>query len=402
MNAPLNRTEEFVAKVCERSFFSFWCYPNPQAPNGKELCDILIVCQPHVIIVSVKEVALNPDKDPTVAHARWERRAVEASISQLYGAERALATMSHVVRRDGTAGLDLPLPAERKVHRLAVAFGDNNQVILKSGDHGKGFVHVMGERSFWDVVTELDTIGDFTDYLAAKEAFPASNGAVICEGSEANMLAWYQTHERTFPAGQNFVSFDDSLWRGLQSDPAFRRRKEADKVSYAWDDLIKAMSDPSLVPLEGPGPTMSELDLGLRAMAREPRLSRRALGEHFVSFLHGAKAGKLRSRLLHSAGSGVTYVFVFFRNTETAEDRRAEMVGRSFLARKRIGKGEVIVGVGLSPHQSGVGSQSDFTYVRFARWSDVELAQANEYERITGQFTAQGPVHFRVDEYPKG
>jgi len=400
MSTPLNRTEEFVCKVCQRSFFSFWCYPNPQAPNGKELCDLLIACYPHVIIISVKEIALNTNKDLAVAHARWERKAVDASVSQVYGAERAMGGMTRVVRRDGSPGLDLPPTAERKVHRIAVAFGDDNQAIIKSGDYGKGFVHVIGERSFWDVVTELDTIGDFTDYLAAKEALPSANGAIICEGSEANMLAWYLMNDHTFPVGHDFVTFDDSLWRGLQADPAFHRKKESDQVSYAWDRLIEAMSDPKLVPIEGPGPTLSELDLALRTMARETRFSRRVLAEHSLSFLGEAKAGKLRSRMLHSTSS-VTYVFVYFSNADTPEQRRVEMVGRSYLARKRVGKAEVVVGIGLSPHVPGVGSMSDLTYVQFRRWSEVEIKHADEYERITGHFTAQGPMHIKADEFPK-
>ena len=214
------------------------------------------------------------------------------------------------------------------------------------------------------------------------------------------MFAWYLMHDRTFPVGHDFVTFDDSLWRGLQADPAFRRRKEADQVSYVWDRLIEAMSDPKLVPIEGVGPTLSELDLALRTMARELRFSRRLLGEHTLSFLQEAKAGKLRSRLLHST-SGVSYVFVYFTNTDTPEQRRAEMVGRSFLARKRVGKGDVVVGIGLSPHQPGIGSMSDLTYVRFPRWSEVEIKQADEYERITGHFTARRPMHVNADEFPK-
>jgi hypothetical protein len=98
----------------------------------------------------------------------------------------------------------------------------------------------------------------------------------------------------------------------------------------------------------------------------------------------------------------VTYVFVFFSNRETPEQRRIEMVGRSYLARKRVGKGEVVVGIGLSPHQPGIGSMSDLTYVQFPRWSETEMKQADEYERITGQFTARAPFHINVDEFPAG
>ena len=66
MSTPLNRTEEFVSRVCQQSFFSFWCYSNPRAQNGRELCDLLIVCHPHVIIISVKEIALSPHENLSI------------------------------------------------------------------------------------------------------------------------------------------------------------------------------------------------------------------------------------------------------------------------------------------------------------------------------------------------
>lgn len=382
-----------MAKICGRSFLSFWCYVTPRAPNGNELCDLLVVCDPYLIIISVKEMALNPNKEPSVAHARWERKAVEDSIRQIYGAEKMLATMTNVIRRDGTLGLKLPVLADRTVHRIAVAFGDNDQAITRSGDRGKGYVRVMGAQSFTDILTELDTIRDLMGYLAAKETM---SGA-ICEGSEANMVAWYLLHDRVFPTGAMMV-FDNTLWAGLKTNPAFQRRKQADEVSYAWDNLIETMSDSTLVTVEGPKSSLTDLDLALRAMACEMRFYRRMLGQQFVAFLHDAQARKLRSRLLHSP-SGVTYVFVYFGSAESSRDRQAEMLGRCYVARKRVGKGEVVVGIGLSPHEPGIGWKSDLTYVRFPRWSEVELKQAEEYERLTGHFSGTA-VHQKSDEYP--
>ncbi len=396
MSAPLNRTEQFVSQVCEKSFLTFWCYANPQAPNGKELCDVLVVCHPHIIVVSVKEIALNLEKDPEVAFKRWERKAVDASVSQLYGAERALAGMTQVIRRDGTPGLDLPSPDELRIHRIAVAFGDRNEAVTKSQDYGKGYVHVMGEQSFTDVLTELDTVTDFTDYLLAKEKLKI----VLLAGSEGNMLAHYLSNDRAFPQNADVSLFNNDLWRGLQGNESYRRRKQAEEASYAWDWIINAMADTRLVPVEGPPPTLPELDLALRAMASERRFHRRILGEHLVGFIHEAVAGKLRSRLLASP-SGVTYVFVFFDNRDTPEQRRAEMLGRSYLARKHAGKGEIVVGIGLSPHVPGKGTMSDLTYVRFPQWTAVEVERADAYERITKHFTAQGPVRVHTDEYPR-
>ena len=41
----VNSTEEFVFNVCQKTALSLWCYANPLAAPGKELCDIMMVCE---------------------------------------------------------------------------------------------------------------------------------------------------------------------------------------------------------------------------------------------------------------------------------------------------------------------------------------------------------------------
>ncbi len=108
-----NEAEEFVFNVCKNSFLSLWSYANPQAKDGKELCDILVVCEPHIIIFSVKEIKVSDTGDVTTDWERWNRRAVEKSAKQTYGAERWLRSASHVIRSDGTPGLNLPTGKEQ-------------------------------------------------------------------------------------------------------------------------------------------------------------------------------------------------------------------------------------------------------------------------------------------------
>ena len=157
----VNKSEAFVLAVSQRSFLSLWCDSNPQGKNpSKELCDILVVCDPHVIIISVKEVEYQSEKKPRIASARWEREAIDASVKQIYGAERWLAQATRVVRKDGSPGLRLPPLENRHVHRIAVAIGGKGETIIKSGDFGKGYVHVLTQRGFEDLLTELDTITD--------------------------------------------------------------------------------------------------------------------------------------------------------------------------------------------------------------------------------------------------
>jgi hypothetical protein len=225
---------------------SLWCYANPRGKNGKELCDVLIVCDPHVIVISVKDIRLKSDNKDDVE--RWQRRAVDASVDQLYGAERWLQFAEAVTRRDGTPGLPLPVRSDRKVHRIAVACGSQGRVARSSGDFGKGFVHVMTEEGFFDVLGELDTIHDFATYLEAKETWIAGDRSVVLEGSELNLVALYVSNGRTFPADADHVIVRDGLWQEMLARPEFQKRKALDRESYVWDALVERLSDPNAKP----------------------------------------------------------------------------------------------------------------------------------------------------------
>ena len=392
----VNSTEEFVLRVCQRTCLSLWCCANPRGEPGKELCDILVVCDPHVIIISVKDVRLNTEKE-LAGFERWQRKAVDASIKQIYGAERHLSDKTGVIFKDGSPGLDLPPPALRKVHRIAVAFGSNGQVPITSGDiENKGFVHAMHEVSFSELLNELDTISDLVDYPAAKEEFAARCNLVV-EGSEANLLAFYLAHNRSFPLGYEFLLVDDTMWAGFSQEPEFLRRKEADKESYAWDELIEWLSDPNSKAICGPEPTLTHKELSLRAMARETRFSRRLLGQSFREFLRKAKAREVRSRTLIGP-SGVIYVFVYFFGKETPEQRVAELGTRCVAARRKIGAGDVVIGIGIGEHKPGLGSSSDFVYIHQTDWTEMMTDLADIMDK-KGYF-AGNIRRTAADEYP--
>jgi hypothetical protein len=244
---PVNSSEAFVMQVCERSFLSMWCFNNSLHKKGKELCDILVVCDPLIIIISVKDCELNAEKGIELAHSRWKKKAIEESITQIFRAERWLKEKTCVTRKDGSRGIDLPAADSRKIHRIAVAFGSRGEVPISSSPTDKGFVHVMTDTSFTDILTELDTITDLVNYLVAKEE---KNCAIIVTGgNESEIFAWYLLHNQTFPADVDCVFLDGTNWEGLRTREDFKRKKEADRISYGWDALIESMNNPNLFTL---------------------------------------------------------------------------------------------------------------------------------------------------------
>ncbi|MBP1205790.1 hypothetical protein JOD97_003852 [Duganella sp. 1411] len=74
MTAGLTQSEQFVAWLCERAFLQLWTHPNPLRKKGKELCDCLVVCGDHVIVISVKEIEYRETGDAT-GWKRWTSSA---------------------------------------------------------------------------------------------------------------------------------------------------------------------------------------------------------------------------------------------------------------------------------------------------------------------------------------
>ncbi|ECY1325769.1 TPA: hypothetical protein MZP54_004707, partial [Salmonella enterica] len=59
-----NESEKYLADLCSKTFLSLWSYPNVYTDegkksdnsDGKELCDLLVVFNQHVIIFSDKDI----------------------------------------------------------------------------------------------------------------------------------------------------------------------------------------------------------------------------------------------------------------------------------------------------------------------------------------------------------
>lgn len=56
LNLKGKRAEQFVYNLSKKSFFSDWCFPNPKLPNGKEICDLLVVYDDIAIIWQIKDL----------------------------------------------------------------------------------------------------------------------------------------------------------------------------------------------------------------------------------------------------------------------------------------------------------------------------------------------------------
>jgi hypothetical protein len=91
-------SERYLAKLADRSFLNLWSYPNTfidkktgAKGDGKELSDLLVVCDDHILIFSVKEVVWPGGANEQIAWKRWYKRAIAKSVDQIRGADRWIA-----------------------------------------------------------------------------------------------------------------------------------------------------------------------------------------------------------------------------------------------------------------------------------------------------------------------
>jgi hypothetical protein len=397
MPQKLNSSEEFVHWVCQRSFLSLWSYASPRGKKGKELCDVLVVCEPDVIIISVKDIKLADADESGARSERWTKRAVDDSVKQIYGAERWIATAKHIVRLDSSAGLPFPPLATRRVHRVAVAFGADGKASFSVGDFGKGYVHVFDERSFQVVLSELDTITDFIEYLAEKQRF-TSRAAVVFEGEE-NLLALYVHGGRRFPENADFLVAPDGMWDALKAKPEFERRQLANQDSYVWDRLIETLASDILDGNLEIGPGLAESERGVRVMARENRFYRRLLGRGFAEFLLDARSRKTKSRLMQSP-SGVGYVLLRMPPGEDREGHLQELHLRCFVARGFSSGSSTVIGIGVSDGESQ-GFSLTVLYYDHPVWTDADAQKAREMQDTLDYFRASRQRRLQDDEYPR-
>lgn len=393
-----NQVEELTYQICRGTFLSLWSYANPQGKKpGKELCDILVVSEPHIIIISVKEIVLGKSANTRVDIERWERKAIEGSIKQLYGAERYLRGINRVTRSDGGEGITLPNRNNRKIHRIAIALGSQGKAPIGSCDFGKGFIHVFDGRSFEIILNELDTISDFIDYLDAKVDFLQRSRFTLLEGGEEDLLAVYLMNNRTFPSATGFVSIGEGIWDNFASRKEYKAKKEADKISYLWDGLIDYISKYTLEGKLEFCSSLSVTEIALRTMALEDRYSRRILSEAFDGFLKSSH--KIRSRLLTSM-PGITYTFLATPHGTNRTLRLEELSIRCFVARNIFPNHPIVIGIATEQYVPDAGFSLDLFYFHKPNWTKEDQSKFEKVKKTLDYFEGPMKQFTSKDEYP--
>jgi hypothetical protein len=354
----------------------------------------LVICDPDIIIISVKDIAIGSSGDNSLDASRWFRRAIEDSVAQIFGAERELSRLTHVIRHDGSQGLPLPPADGRRIYRLSVSLGSRGRVAIPSGDFGRGFAHVLDDYSLHAVLRGLDTITDFVSYLRAKEDYPSE----IISAGEEQLLALYLDNNRQIPPKDRLV-IPPGLWEELVARPEYRAKINNNDVSYIWDALIERIAGHHLQgQLELSG-NLADPERALRMMARETRFDRRLLSRVTVDFSERAKRREIESRMVRSP-SGILYVLLRKPPETLRTDRQAELQLRCYVARGVRQECTTIVGIATEVERAPQGFSIDLCYLEKPAWTAADQERLREIQADLGIFASAKQSSHHEKEYP--
>jgi hypothetical protein len=411
----LTASERYLGRLARRSFLSLWSYSNLFTDegrrggrgDGKELANLIVVFDKHVLLFSDKHCEFPRGEDIRLSWSRWYRRAVEKSSKQLLGARKWLQTFPGRVFLDRSCQMPFPLTlpgaGEAKYHLIAVTRGayaacqsffgsaGSGSLMLDSSVQGKGhynepfvigqvcpgeqYIHVLDEMTLDVQLRHFDTVSDFVAYLDRKEEL-LSNLHVVAPGEE-ELIARYMT--KLDPDGEHGfdvrdggtqhldgVYFEEGGWSAFIKSGEYAAKWRADEESYAWDRLIEHLIALADVEDTERNQRVATLEPALRVLAAETRLARRQLASQLLGALNtDVPAGQRFVRLgTSSARADVAYVFLILPQPpsiatyeEYRQARRALLLAACKVAKLRSPKAQRVVGIASEPRGTKGGSQ---------------------------------------------
>ncbi|HAM40350.1 MAG TPA: hypothetical protein DCP69_03175, partial [Candidatus Omnitrophica bacterium] len=425
-------------------------YPNVYRVPGKELCDLLVVFEQHIVIFSDKHCEFPNSGDLDLDWARWYRRAIKKSAEELYGAERWIRFQRDRIFLDSQCTKRFPLKfspeAGMKIHRIIVAhgaaarcsqelggsgslmvssrsIGDDHVLGRKAGgipfmvgqvDPAKGYVHVLDDMTLDVLLRTLDTVADFTAYLTKKEQF-IQGGRSLAAAGEEELLAYYLTHvnadgehDFVFDGQYNAITLDQGFWRDFIDSPERQRQLKANQVSYIWDHIIERFTQNFLLGTSHfiSDTSLTSHEMILRFFAREPRTRRRMLMSAIMNMIQNTQPTWRRIQvLMPSRPSDPYFVFVLFPIPEQRsydEYRTIRMMFLEICCRVvKLDFPDALDIVGFATETFGTNGRSeDAAYFDARLWTE-ELAAATRQDKETLNILTR-PTRFEgvVRDYP--
>jgi len=387
LNLKGKNAENFVYELSQKSFITDWCYKSPRLPNGKEICDLLIAYDNIAIIWQIKDLKLDKNN-------KYKKSEVEKNLHQLSTARHRLFDKKLEIE------LENPRRGKEKFNPNTITEIYQISALLGKGeDYFSGIEIIDGKfahtftREFTEIVlSELDTISDFIEYLREKEKLFSNNDVkIIITGDEKELLAYYLMNQRTLEkvGESNVTIIQAGIWDDLQKKPEYLAKKREDKISYGWDDIINRAHT-------GGG----KYEIVAREMARLNRFDRRVMSKAFYEAhvrAHRERSKNVFRRLL--AIKGTTYCFLFLDDPEPRTIRKKMLEIMCIIARGIYNKNFRVVGIATEMKMRPTCSY-DFYYLELPKWTTEHQENMEKLQKETGIFSNLTVKQAHEDEYP--
>ncbi|MFZ5909718.1 MAG: hypothetical protein ACOYYU_06865 [Chloroflexota bacterium] len=449
-------SEKYLKTLCDRAFLSLWSYSGVHRDQkqggkgqGKELCDLLVVFEEHIIIFSDKYVEFSNGGNIHLDWSRWYRRAVKESAEQIFGAERWIKTFPKRIflDRDCTQPFPIEFPNldKTKFHRIVIAHGIakscrnffgggsgslliNNDIVGDDhmGDNctpfmvgqvnpSKGYVHVLDDVTLDVVLGTLDTVSDFVNYLEKKEKFLSGQMKVVVPGEEDLLAFYFQKlnefgeHDFILPKDDiNMFMLEEGFWEDFIKSPERLSQIEADRISYSWEALIETFNKHILddtQPYAYPKGAANQ-EKTVRFLARENRTRRRMLIKSLYELLGKTPSTKQAVRVASPSRRGDPYyIFLLFPKpatksvSEYREMRRTVLESYCMALKYKFPDAKDIIGFATEAGRGEYGSE-DLIYLDAREWSEESQEMAKEFHDEIGLLKTVNRFHTKEFEFP--
>lgn len=457
----VTESERYLKLLCDRTFLSLWSYPgvyrdqvSGKGTEGKEVCDLLVVFENHIIIFSDKDCQFPNSARLELDWNRWFKRAIQKSADQVWGAERWIRKHQNRLFLDRACTspfpIDIPDLSTAMFHLIVVAhdnsmrcqqeLGGSGSLIINSSVKGDAhytdenggvpffvgdlnpnctFVHILDNTSLDIVLGTLDTISDFVSYLTKKEKLIKSDTVVFAAGEE-DLLAYYlknlneeDEHDFVTPAHVNeqitHLVFDEGHWEEFSQSSERQAQVLADRVSYVWDSLIEAFSNHVVEDTQyfTTHPGVNATEPLLRFLAREPRLRRRNLSAALCGLIESAPRHMCATRYLCSSSPQEPYYvfltlpqFDWMTYEQYREARRYLLEACCSTVKLKFPDAQHIVGIATEQGFDNGGRSEDAMYFDATDWTEKDAARASEASEKLNILKNPNMFSVHDQEYP--
>jgi hypothetical protein len=448
-------TERSLAALCDRTFLNLWHYPNPYKADGKELCDLLVVFESDVFLFFDRESRIfdRIDKDQNILWTRWKRTAVDAQIATAKGAKKYLKNNDNPIYLDANCTKPFPLVFDRasaRVFKIVVAHGAREACQASSDSNVSGSlaisygenqsttwpffvgldrfdpVHVFDSENLRIALTELDTVFDFKAYLVAKES-AISEHKFLSYCGEEDLIAHYflnfdekgKRYNIGLPVGASKeydgIIIAEGGWSRFVVSDAYARRKEANRSSYLWDNLLQRTGANALSGKLLGDDKVFQGKSAILEMAKEPRVSRRGISDAMMQAIRNFPphegGGIMRNvSFIPSFFEGTGYVFLQISvknivdyDNDYRPKRRALLTVACGAAKIKFPSLKKVVGIAIdAPRYAENRNSEDFALLYCDNWTEEDRNHYQEINRELRFFqTNKIKIHERhISEFP--